>query len=238
MPNLQSSVSDLQSPPMHVGIILDGNRRWARARSLPTLEGHRQGAEAFKQVALEAFDLGVGCLSAFVFSTENWRRTKEEVGYLMKLVTKAVENYLDTFDEANIRIVTIGRKDGVPEAVLSAIERTEEKTKHNTKGTLALCFNYGGEEEITDVVKTAIREGVGEEAVTTDYIASKLYVPEVPPLDLVIRTSGEQRLSGFMLYRAAYAELYFTEKYWPDFTIEDLKQAIDWYINRERRFGA
>lgn len=224
--------------PRHVGIILDGNRRWAKANSMSSLEGHREGAEAFKKVALGAFDLGVEYLSAFVFSTENWKRTEEEVGYLMNLVTKAVEKYLKTFHEAGIKIVVLGRRQGIPAAVLKAIDRTEDKTKNNTRGVLALCFNYGGEEELVDVVRTAVKEQPDAEMVTSEYISSKLYAPEVPQLDLVIRTSGEQRLSGFMLYRSAYAELYFTDKLWPDFAVQDFKQALDWYGTRQRRFGS
>jgi len=223
--------------PKHVGIILDGNRRWAKNQDLSALEGHREGAEVFKEIALGAFDLGVEYLSAFVFSHENWSRTEEEVGYLMKLVVKAVENYLDTFHAANIRIQVLGRRSGLPKSVLTAIERTEEKTKNNTRGTLALCFNYGGEEEMVDSVKQAIDAGLKSEDITKESFKELLYVPEIPPLDVVIRTSGEQRTSGFMLFRAAYAELYFSEKLWPDFSIKELKAILDWYAKRDRRFG-
>lgn len=224
--------------PKHVGIILDGNRRWAKAHGMSTLDGHREGAEVFKEIALNTFDLGVEYLSAFVFSTENWSRTKEEVGYLMKLVVKAVEKYLDTFHEANIKVVVLGKRDGLPDAVIKAIDRTEKKTKNNTKGTLALCFNYGGEEELADAVKKAITSGMKPEEVTSESLQSLLYGGSaVPPVDLLIRTSGEQRTSGFMLYRAAYAEIYFSDKLWPDFSIEELKAILDWYAKRDRRFG-
>lgn len=237
MPNLQSSISDLQSVPKHVGIILDGNRRWAKAHGVPLLDGHREGAENFRRIALAAFDQGIEYLSAFVFSTENWSRTEEEVGYLMKLVVKAVEKYLDVFDEAGIRIVVMGRKEGVPPAVAKAIARTEEKTRQNVRGTLALCFNYGGEEEIVDAMKLAVKKGLKSEEITKDTVASLLYEPDVPPVDLLIRTSGEQRTSGFMLYRAAYAELYFSNSLWPDFSIKELTAILDWYKMRDRRFG-
>lgn len=224
--------------PVHLGIILDGNRRWATAKGLPTLEGHREGAEVFKEVALAAFDRGIEYLSAFVFSTENWSRTEEEVGYLMKLVVRAVESYLDTFNKRGIRIVILGRRSGLAPSVLKAIERTEEKTKENTKGTLALCFNYGGQEEIVDAVRQLVAQGLTPKEITKDVVAGALYSPEIPPIDLLIRTSGEHRTSGFMLYRSDYAELYFTDKFWPDFTASDLDKALATYTGRSRRFGS
>lgn len=223
---------------LHVGIVLDGNRRWAKAKGLPTLEGHRQGGENFKKIVHAAFDRGVTCLSAFVFSTENWSRTDEEVGYLMNLVMKAVESYLDEFNERGIRIVVMGRREGIRKKVLEAIKKTEEKTAHNTKGTLALCFNYGGQQEVVDACQKLISEGVNPEAITQESFRAALYNPDVPDVDLLIRTSGEQRTSGFMLYRAAYAELYFSEKLWPDFSENDLDEALDEYRARNRRFGA
>ncbi|MDZ7785615.1 MAG: polyprenyl diphosphate synthase [Candidatus Saccharibacteria bacterium] len=234
----QSPILNPQSVPTHVGIILDGNRRWAKAKGLPTMEGHREGAEVFKEIALGAFDRGVKYLSAFVFSSENWSRTEEEVGYLMKLVTKAVENYLDTFHKAGIKIVILGRKTDIPKNVARAIARTEEKTKDNTKGTLALCFNYGGEDELIDVYKKALEKRIAPEDMSKDVLHSLLYEGDmIPPVDLVIRTSGEQRTSGFMLLRAAYSELYFAQKLWPDFTLQDFQDALDWYGTRKRRFG-
>lgn len=229
----------MKTLPKHVGIILDGNRRWAKANGLPTVEGHREGAEVFKEIALSAFDNGINVLSAFVFSTENWSRTEEEVGYLMKLVVKAVEKYLDAFHKAGIKIVVLGRRDGVPKSVIEAIQRTEENTKHNSRGTLVLCFNYGGEEEIIDAYKMAIEKGITKEDLNKEVLHSLLYGGDlIPPLDLVIRTSGEQRTSGFMLLRSAYSELYFSEKLWPDFTPKDLQNALDWYSTRQRRFGS
>ncbi len=231
-------MSETITLPKHVGIILDGNRRWAKAKGLKTLDGHREGAEVFKDIALSAFEMGVECLSAFVFSTENWSRTEEEVGYLMKLVARAVEKYLDTFHEAEIRIVILGRKSDVPKSVLDAITRAEENTKDNTKGTLALCFNYGGEEELVDAYKLALEQNLTADDMCKDKLHELLYGGSlVPPVDLVIRTSGEQRTSGFMLLRAAYSELYFVEKFWPEFTREDLQDALHWYGTRQRRFG-
>lgn len=223
--------------PKHVGVILDGNRRWAKQHNLPTLDGHRQGAEVFKKVALAAFDRGVEYLSGYIFSTENWRRTEEEVAYLMKLVVKGVEQYLDEFHKRGIKIVCIGRKDQLSSSVLKSIKKTEEKTKDNDRGVLVLCFNYGGHQEIIDATKAIIREGIAAEDIDESVFSRYIYHPEIPPVDLLIRTSGEQRTSGFMLWRADYAELIFSQKLWPDFGDSDLAAAIDEYIKRKRRFG-
>jgi undecaprenyl diphosphate synthase len=223
--------------PTHLGLILDGNRRWAKANGLPTLEGHRQGAEVFREIALAAFEKGVSYLTAYVFSNENWSRTEEEVDYLMKLVIRATEKYLDTFHKAGIRVVTLGRRDNISQDVIDSIERTEAKTKDNTEGTLALCFNYGGQEELVDAAKSLVTQGLSPSDITVDVLRSGLYHPEIPDIDLLIRTSGEHRVSGFMLYRTAYSELYFTDKYWPDFNSKDLDEALAAYTQRERRYG-
>ncbi len=224
--------------PEHIGIILDGNRRWAKNRGLPTLEGHRQGSEVFKEVALSAFNNGVKYLSAYVFSTENWTRTKEEVSYLMQLITKAVEKYLDDFHQYNIKIQIIGRTDRLSKKVLQAIDKTETTTKHNTGGTLIICLDYGGQQEIIDATRQIIDSKVQSQAVSKEIIEQNLYAPEVPAVDLLIRTSGEKRISGFMLWRSAYAELYFSDKLWPDYTADDLNEAIVEYSKRQRRFGS
>ncbi len=221
----------------HVGVILDGNRRWAKQQGIPTLEGHRRGAEVFKDISLAAFDKGVKYLSAFIFSTENWTRTEEEVSYLMKLVVKAVEKYLEEFHRRGIKIVVIGSRNEIHEAVLKAIKKTEDRTKNNTAGTLVLCFNYGGQQEIIDATKKILAENHPPEEVTTELFEQNLYSPEIPPVDLLIRTSGEQRTSGFMLWRAAYAELLFSEKLWPDYTVNDFDEALSDFNKRQRRFG-
>lgn len=218
--------------PTHIGFILDGNRRWAKSKGVPTLEGHRQGAEVFKAISLKTFEKGIKFVSAYIFSNENWSRTEEEVGYLMGLVIKATEKYLDDFDKAGIRIVVIGRREGLKKDVLQAIERTQQQTSANTKGTLVLCLNYGGREEIVDAVNTL------QQPVSVESLGNALYSPDIPDIDLVVRTSGEQRLSGFMLWRAAYAEMLFVDTYWPDFTETDLNAALAEYSNRQRRFGA
>ena len=223
--------------PRHLGLILDGNRRWAKNRGLPTLDGHQEGAETLKTVALAAFDRGVEYVSAYAFSTENWKRTEDEVGYLMKLFMKAVELHLDTFHEAGIRVVILGRREGLSGSVLKAFDRTEEKTKGNTRGTLALCVNYGGQEELVDAVKQIVASGTAPAEITKETVLGSLYHPEVPGIDLLVRTSGEHRTSGFMLYRSDYAELYFTDVMWPDFNILELDKALTDYARRKRRFG-
>ena len=229
--------SKKQNIPKHIGIILDGNRRWAKQNGLPTLQGHKKGAEVFKDISLRAFDLGVKYLSAYIFSTENWSRTKVEVDYLMKLVVRAVESYLEEYNDNGVKILIAGSRDKFSKSVLESISRTESTTKHNTKATLILCFNYGGRQEIVDATASIIEQGFKSNQVTPELIAQNLYAPDAPDVDLIIRTSGEQRLSGFMLWRSAYAELLFTEKLWPEYTAEDLRKSIQEYSNRQRRFG-
>jgi len=220
--------------PKHVGFVLDGNRRWAKAKGLPTLEGHRRGADRFKEITLQTFGLGVEYVSAYIFSAENWSRTEEEVSYLMNLVLKVVETELDEFHNQGIKIVALGVREGLSDKVLKAIENTTAKTKNNTNGTLALCFNYGGKQEIVDAANAALAKN---EALTVESISKNLYHPEIPGVDLLIRTSGEYRTSGFMLWRSDYAELYFTDVLWPDFQTADLDVALEWYKTRDRRFG-
>jgi undecaprenyl diphosphate synthase len=221
----------------HLGIILDGNRRWAKAQSLPVVEGHKQGMEVFKEVSLAAFDRGIQYVSAFIFSTENWARTEEEVSYLMGLVSRAVEKHLDTFHKANIRLVHLGSRKGLNKKVLAAIDTSVAKTKNNKRGTLALCFNYGGYQEIADAASKALKTNKGGEEIKPENIEQNLYSPDIPPIDLLIRTSGEERISGFMLWRAAYAELMFTNTLWPDFTASELDSMLGQYKKRSRRFG-
>lgn len=223
--------------PTHIGFILDGNRRWARDHGLPTLEGHRKGYDTLKTIAEAAFDKGVKFVSAFVFSTENWSRSKDEVDYLMNLAMKiAVKDSKELIKE-NVKIVVMGIEDKVPPKLVKAWRDAEEESKNNTGGTLALCFNYGGTQEIVDATKAIISEGIPEESVTDELIGQHLYHPEVPDIDLVIRTSGEMRISNFMLWRVKYAELYFVDKHWPAFSKEDFDIALEEFSRRNRRFG-
>lgn len=223
--------------PTHVGLILDGNRRWAKEHGLPTLEGHRQGYDNLKDVVKAAVNRGVSVVSAYIFSTENWSRTSDEVKYLMELAYRMLTRDVNELNQEGIRVVWLGNANNVSEKLQKAIKQAELKTAHNTRGTLAVCFNYGGHDEILDATKKLITAGLKPEEVTKQTFANALYGPDVPRVDLIIRTSGEQRTSGFMLYRSDYAELYFSPKYWPDFSPSDFDVALADYAQRKRRFG-
>lgn len=229
MPDTHTSII-----PTHVGLILDGNRRWARSRGFPTLEGHRTGYDNLKDIAKLAADRNIKYLSAFIFSTENWNRTKEEVKYLMNLAYTLLTRDVKELNKENIRVLWLGSRDRVSMKLQKAIDKAVESTKNNTRGTLCLCFNYGGQQEIVDAAKKLAQDGL---EITQANFQQSLYEPGVPDIDLLIRTSGEHRTSGYMLWRAAYAELYFTDKYWPDFKEADLDVALNDYANRQRRFG-
>ena len=223
--------------PQHIGIILDGNRRWAAAKNLPKLEGHRAGYETLKTVATYAFKKGASFISAFVFSTENWGRSQQEVDYLMKLLLWVAKNEVDSFNKQNIRVRFLGEEEKLSPNVLKAMRDAEEKTKNNTAGTLLLCLNYGGKQEIASAATKFLRANPTADTITVEDISNNIYEPSVPDIDLIIRTSGEQRLSNFMLWRAAYSELYFTEAHWPAFTEAMFDEAIEAYSIRQRRFG-
>jgi undecaprenyl diphosphate synthase len=223
--------------PQHLGLILDGNRRWAKASGLPVTQGHRVGADVMKRIALAAFDRGIPYLSVYLFSTENWQRASEEVSFLMSLLIKLVEREFEEIKQKNIKVVVAGSRDNMPKAVLKALDNIVASTAENTAGTLILCINYGGRQELLDATKQIIRQGTKPEDTTESLLSAHLYVPDVPDIDLLIRTSGEQRLSGYMLWRAAYAELYFTDTMWPDFTEADLDDALEDFSQRKRRFG-
>lgn len=227
----------MSDSPRHIGYIVDGNRRWARQHGLPTYEGHLAGYNAIQEVAIATFDAGVKWMSAYVFSTENWKRSEDEVSKLMGLVLKLLTSDLHIFEENNIRLKILGSRDNVSQRILKAIDEAEAKTAGNTRGTLAVCFNYGGQLEIADACKKIVQAGVSPEDITPELIEQHLYVPDVPPIDILVRTSGEQRLSNFMLWRAAYSELLFLDKPWPDMTKQDVGFILEEYLRRGRRFG-
>lgn len=223
--------------PQHIGFVVDGNRRWAKKHGLPTYEGHLAGYNGLKDVLIESLNRGVKYASAYVFSTENWKRTAEEVNNLMGLLLRVLESDVPIFVENRIRLRVIGTREGLPKAVIKAIDRAEATTAELDGGELLLCLNYGGHLEIADAVKKIIQSGMSADDVTPEMIAQNLYAPEVPPCDLIVRTSGEQRLSNFMLWRAAYSELLFVDKLWPDMTKEDVSVILEEYQRRNRRFG-
>ncbi|MDK2899193.1 MAG: undecaprenyl diphosphate synthase [Patescibacteria group bacterium] len=223
--------------PKHIGYIVDGNRRWAKERGLLPYKGHEVGFDVIKKVALANFDNGVEFVSAYVFSTENWKRSKDEVSRLMAMALMLLTNDVELFHKNNIKLIVLGSRDKVSKQILKAIDKAEAKTVNNTGGTLALCFNYGGHQEIVDAIKNIIQSGVLAKDVDTGLIQQNLYAPEIPPVDLVVRTSGEQRISNFMLWRIAYSEFLFLDKYWPDMTENDVKEIIKEYRVRSRRFG-
>jgi undecaprenyl diphosphate synthase len=223
--------------PRHLGLILDGNRRWAQERGLPPVEGHKQGYENLKTISDAAFSGGVEYVSAYVFSTENWNRSPAEVNYLMKLMMWIFRHELDNFMKHGIRLRLMGSKLRLGKALVKAIIEAEERTKRNDKGTLLLCLNYGGQQEIVDAMKQIVAAGTSADDITAEMIERHLYAPGVPPVDLIIRTSGEQRLSNFMLWEGAYSELMFTKTYWPDFTSDELQQMLVQYAGRQRRLG-
>lgn len=224
--------------PTHVGYILDGNRRWARTHSLPEFDGHMAGYNALKEVVEGSFEQGIKFVSLYAFSTENWQRDKKEVSNLMKLTMRALSNDLKRFIKSGIRVRIVGHREGLSEKMIGAIERAEEATKLLTKGTVLVCFNYGGQREIADAARKCVEAGLSAKEITEEAIAKHLYAPDVPPVDMIVRTSGEQRLSNFMLWRASYSELLFLKKYWPDMTKQDVADIIKEYNNRGRRFGS
>lgn len=229
---------DAQQLPQHVGFIIDGNRRWAENNSLPKLEGHRRGYETILSTIDACIERGVRHMSVYIFSTENWKRSAEEVGNLMDLVYKMVTRDLDMLHGKGVRLRWLGVHDQLEPRMIEVLEAAEDKTKNNDVITLGACFNYGGQREIVDAARSLINEGVAADDITEEVLAQHLYAPEIPPLDLIIRTSGEQRLSNFMLWRSAYSEFIFRDEQWPDFSASALDECLLEYSYRKRRLGA
>jgi undecaprenyl diphosphate synthase len=221
----------------HIGFILDGNRRWARSHSIPELDGHLAGYNALKEVLEGVYDHSIPYVSIYAFSNENWKRPSNEVSGLMTLAVSAVSRDLKNLIKRGVRVRFMGRRDIMSNKVLAAIEKAETETKALTNSTLLVCFNYGGQQEIVDAAKRCVADGLETEDIDEEAIASRLYEPDVPPVDLIVRTSGEQRLSNFMLWRSAYSEFMFLEKFWPDMTKEDVTVIIEEYNRRSRRYG-
>ncbi|NTW61808.1 di-trans,poly-cis-decaprenylcistransferase [Candidatus Saccharibacteria bacterium] len=223
--------------PKHVGLIIDGNRRWAKKHGLPTYEGHLAGYETLKNLILTLVNEGVEYVSVYGFSTENWKRSQDEVKNLMGLVLRVLTSDMAVLTENDIKLKVLGSREGLNDRIIKAIDNAEELTKDNKTGTFALCFNYGGQLEIVDAIKKIIQSGVPADEVNVDMVSQNLYAPEIPPVDLVIRTSGEKRLSNFMLWRVEYSEFTFVDKLWPDMTSDDISEIIQEYTKRHRRIG-
>jgi undecaprenyl diphosphate synthase len=218
----------------HLGVICDGNRRWAKEKGLPTFKGHEKGLSVIEEVVDAADNAGIPFISFYVFSTENWNRTAEEVGYLMKLIEVKVMGLAKKMKAKNGKMVILGSKKKVDPKLVTMLEKAEKLTEDCTGITVGICFNYGGELEIAEAA-TIANEVDGE--ITPETIRKHLYHPEIPDVDMVVRTSGEERISGFMLWRASYAEFFFMKKYFPDVVPEDMDFIIKEYENRHRRFG-
>jgi len=227
--------------PAHVAVIMDGNGRWAKSRNLSRTQGHVEGVKRVEEIIVSASSLGIKVLTLFTFSTENWRRPKNEVNILMTMITSVLNRKINLLMDQNVRFNFIGRVEGSPDQVLHSIKFVQNETKSNTGMILNMAFNYGGRLEIIDAIKR-ISDGVKKGAlkindITEERFGDYLYTAGLPDPDLLIRTSGEKRISNFLLWQSSYAELYFTDKFWPEFDTRELKKALLDYQNRDRRYG-
>ena len=226
------------SVPRHVAIIMDGNGRWAQERGKSRQAGHRAGTENIRRVIERFAAHGVEYLTLYAFSTENWSRPRREVQALMRVLALALRNEVENFHKNNIRLVHVGRLDALPSALQQQVRDALELTAHNTRMTVCVAFNYGGRDEIVQAIRRIVADGVPPDRIDESLISAYLYTAGVPDPDLVIRTAGEMRLSNFLLWQSAYAELYATPVYWPDFDAEQVDRALADYARRTRKFGA
>lgn len=223
--------------PRHVGYILDGNRRWAKMHGLPTYEGHLAGYTALKDVVEATADAGVEYISFYTFSTQNWNRAEEEVRGIMRLIRRLFKTDIKQLVKEGFKLVVLGGREHVPADILELIDQAENASKDGTRASLVVCFNYGGQEEIVRAARRLLELKVDPDDVTLETVAGALDHPEVPECDLIVRTSGELRLSDFMLWRAAYSEFIFLDKFWPEMTPMDVTDILEEYKRRGRRFG-
>lgn len=235
--SLQERFPNVTRIPQHIGIIMDGNGRWARARNWPRLAGHKAGTDNIRRVLRTASDFGIQVMTIYAFSTENWQRPLDEVTGLMRLLGEVIQRDLNDLHANNVQIRHCGRLEGINPRLQQQIQSAVELTRHNTKIVLNVAFNYGGRAEIVDAVRAIMHEGSGPEDVTEELIARHLYTRGLPDPDLIIRTGGEYRTSNFLVWQAAYAEYYATPTFWPDFGEAELAAALEVYSQRERRFG-
>ncbi len=230
-------MSQTNYPPRHVAIIMDGNGRWAKKRGLPRLVGHKAGGDNIRPVVIIFVNCGVKYLTLYMFSTENWNRPRLEVAGLMSLLGKKIDQETQAFHQENIRLVHLGRLDRLPQKLRQKVQAAVELTKNNTGLTLCLAFDYGGRDEIVQAARGIASAGIPSDKIDESVFAQYLDNPDIPDPDLVIRTGGESRLSNFLLWQAAYSELYFTPVLWPDFGSKDVEEALSEYKRRQRRFG-
>jgi undecaprenyl diphosphate synthase len=223
--------------PRHLAIVMDGNRRWAKQRHLPAIVGHRAGVETIRRTLRAARERGVEYLTLYSFSTENWTRDPEEVTGLMALLEETIRRETKTLVEDQVKLRVIGRLGELSERLQKAIAGAVEATSGGTRGVMTLAFNYGGRAEIVDAVRRIVADGLAPDRVDEAAIAERLYAPDHPDPDLLVRTGGELRVSNFLLWEVAYAEMWATQVLWPDFSVDDLDQALASYAQRERRFG-
>lgn len=223
--------------PNHIALIMDGNRRWAKERNLPTFDGHFQGYKKIKAAPKWFFERGVKVVSVFAFSTENWNREQAEVNYLMKLLKDTIDEQVVIANEHGYKILISGRLDELPGDLPESCQNAMTATTANKSGVLNICFNYGGRAEIVDAIKKMFLNNISIEQIHEGMLKKYFYQQELPDVDVLVRTSGEQRTSGFLLWQAAYAELIFLKKYWPDFEESDVEAILNEFNERERRFG-
>jgi undecaprenyl diphosphate synthase len=233
------SLPDVELPEVarSVAIILDGNGRWARRRGLPTAAGHRAGARTVRRVVEAAIEIGIDDLSVFAFSTENWSRPQDEVDALMEIFAETIERELPDLAEQGVRVRFIGRRDRAPDELRRRMGAMEDRTELNTRINLWVAFDYGGRAELVEATRRIVESGVDADEIDENVFAANLYAPELPDPDLLIRTSGELRISNFLLWQLAYTELVFVDEFWPDFGERELRAALAEYASRRRRFG-
>ena len=232
-PNLNPNV-----PLRHVGIIMDGNGRWAHSKGMEREEGHRQGTKNLNEILATFTEYGVETVTLYAFSTENWNRPRNEVKNIFNLLVESVASDLEELNENNIEIKHIGEKSGLPLEVVHAVRQAEDRTANNTGLKLLIAFNYGGRSEIVRAVKQIIIDELDSNDVKEESIENRLYTSGIPHPDLIIRTAGEKRLSNFLLWQSAYSEYYFTDVLWPEFNKNDAKTAVEEYLSRNRRYGS
>ncbi len=235
---IDSTISPAGDLPVHIGIIMDGNGRWAKQRNMIRTNGHSEGLKRAKEIAKAASDIGIKYLTLYTFSTENWKRAESEVGFLMNLIHTHLRKEFDFYRQNGIRVRLMGDKTGLPEKIKDDIDQVEKDTENFSKLTLNLAINYGGRDEIVRCVKKIIDKNISSSEITEKFISENLDIQELPDVDLMIRTGGDLRLSNFLLWQSSYAELIFSKTLWPDYTAEEFMKDIEEFKKRTRRFGA